>query len=357
MGRRQSGIWWILTGVMLVLVAGTGGCGSPVRRDPVILYDYEGDLPAAVLAAFTQETGIPIEFVAYEGPEEAVAHLRAGKPYDVVVMENRFLPSLISENLLVPIDRRRIRNFKNISLNFRDLVYDPGNHYSVPYTWGTTGMAVRTDLVEEPITRWADLWDPRYAGKVALWRGQPREVISLTLKSLGYSANEESPAALAEVQARLEALRPSVQFIEDTDPISAAPLLVSGSVLISMGYSIDALLSNQQEASVEYILPQEGALLWGDNFVIPAAAPHPQEAAELIDFLLRPEISAEIVQTNYFASANEAALAYIDPALTSDPALYPPQSVMDRTEIVLPLSAEGEALYARVWDAFLAAGD
>ncbi len=357
MSGRQWGVWSILAGVALVLVAGIGGCGSPVRRDPVILYNYEGDLPQTVLAAFTQETGIPVEYVAYEAPEEAVASVRAGKPYDVMVMENRFLPALIAENLLAPIDHRKIRNFKNVSLNFRDLVYDPGNRYSVPYTWGTTGMAVRADLAEEPVRRWADLWDARYAGRVALWRGQPREVIGLTLKSLGYSANEESPAALAEVQARLEALRPSVQFVEDTDPVSAAPLLVSGAAIISMGYSIDVLLSHQQEAPVEYVLPEEGALLWGDNFVIPAAAPHPQAAAALIDFLLRPEISAEIVQTNYFASANEAALAYIDPALTGDPALYPPQSVMDRTEIVLPLSAEGEALYARVWDAFLAAGD
>lgn len=357
MGRRRSGIWWILAGVAFVLVAGMTGCGNPAPRAAVIIHNYEGDLPEAVLAAFTQETGIPVEYVAYEATEEAVANLRAGKAYDVVVMENRFVPALVAENLLAPIDHRKIRNFKNISLNFRDLVYDPGNRYSVPYSWGTTGLAVRTDLAAEPVTRWADLWDPRYAGKVALWRGQPREAISLTLKSLGYSANEESPAALAAVQERLAALRPSVQFVEDTDPVSAAPLLVSGAAVISMGYSIDVLLSRQQEAPVEYILPEEGALLWGDNFVVPAAAPHPQEAAELIDFLLRPEISAEIVQSNYFASANEAALAYIDPALTGDPALYPPQSVMERTEIVLPLSAEGEALYARVWDAFLAAGD
>jgi spermidine/putrescine transport system substrate-binding protein len=272
-------------------------------------------------------------------------------------MENRYMPSLIEEKLLTEIRHYKIPNFRNIALNFRDLVYDPGNRYSVPYTWGTTAMLARRDLVAEPVTRWADLWDPRYAGRVAIWRGQPREVISLTLRSLGYSANEESPEALAQVQERLIQLRPNVQFVEDTNPVVATPLLADGSVVITMGYSNDALLSRQEKLPVDYILPAEGALLWGDNYVIPASARQPDKAEQLIDFLLRPESSAKITHANYFATANEAAMQYLEPEFASDPALFPPQTAMQRTEIVLPLSVEGEELYARVWDAFLAAGD
>jgi spermidine/putrescine transport system substrate-binding protein len=341
---------------LLLMAALVAGCGAP-PNEPLILHDFEGDIPVALLAEFTAETNIPVELVTFEATEEAVANLREGQVYDLVVMENRYIPSLIEEKLLSPIRHYKLANFKNIAVNFRDLVYDPGNRYSVPYTWGTTAMLARTDLVAEPVTRWADLWDPRYAGRVAVWRGQPREVIGLTLRSLGYSANEESPEALAKVQERLLELRPNVQFVEDTDPVAATPLLADGSVVITMGYSNDALLSRKEKLPVDYILPDEGALLWGDNYVIPASARQPDKAEQLIDFLLRPENSAKITHANYFATANEAAMQYLEPELASDPALFPPQAAMQRTEIVLPLSAEGEELYARVWDAFLAAGD
>lgn len=359
MGGRRLYMRRIWLGVML-LIAISAACacaGTVTPPRSVIVHDYVGDLPPAVLKAFSDETGITVEFVAYEGPEEAVANLRTGKVYDLVVMENRYIPALIQEDLLAPIDHHRIPNFKNISLNFRDLIYDPGNRYSVPYSWGTTGMLVRTDLVDEAVTHWSDLWDDRYQGKVALWRGQGREVISLTLRSLGYSANDESPQALAAVQARLEQLRPFVRFFEDTDPVSAAPLMAEGEIALSMGYSGDVMPCRTLNLPVDYRLPAEGALLWGDNFVVPANAPHPEGAAALIDFLLRPDIGAQITQSTFYATANEAAMALLDPTLATDPALFPPQSIMSQLEIVLPLSPQGEELYAHVWEAFLAAGD
>ncbi|MBK8418450.1 extracellular solute-binding protein [Candidatus Villigracilis saccharophilus] len=130
-------------------------------------------------------------------------------------MESRFIPQLTKENLLAELDQRNLDNSKNLSANFRELAYDPGNHYSIPNTWGTTGLVVRSDLVAEPVTRWADLWDPRYAGQVGLWMGQPREVISLTLKSLGYSANSEDPAELEEAYGPITRTQTKYNPLED----------------------------------------------------------------------------------------------------------------------------------------------
>ena len=106
---------------------------------------------------------------------------------------------------------------------------------------------------------------------------------------------------------------------------------------------------------LDYVLPEEGGLLWGDNFVVPATSAHPAEAQQLINFLLRPEISAAIMNEKTFATANEAALSLIAPELAGDEAVFPPDRQMQNLEILLPLSAAGEKLYAQVWAQFIAA--
>ena len=354
-------IWlWHLYRIVscLLIVTILQGCTftGEARSDApkLVLYDWEEDIPQSVLDAFTAEYGIQVEYAVYEATEEAVDSLRAGNAYDVVVMENRFIPALIEEALLARIDRGDIPNFKNISLNFRGLIYDPDNQYSIPYSWGTTGMVVRPDLLAEPITRWADLWDARYAGRVAFYRGQSREAIGLTLKSLGYSVNAEDPAALQAVSDRLQELRPMVRFSEDYDPVTVARPLADGAVVAAMGYTIDVVEGRALGVDLQYVLPAEGGLLWGDNFVIPATHENYAAALQFIDFVLRPETSAAIMNAKHFAMANDAAMPYVKPTLAQDRMVFPSETQMANIEIVLPLSRAGEELYAQVWTQFIA---
>lgn len=347
-------VWFFMLLALCLPLACTPQAEAPPA---LVVYGWEDELTSSTMADFTAATGIQVEIANYASTEEAVENLRAGKQYDVVVMENRFIASLANEKLLAPLDLRLIPNFRNIPLNFRDLMYDPGNRYSIPYTWGTTGLLVRTDLVTQPVERWADLWDPAYSGKVAIWRGQGREEIALALKTLGFSANEESPAALKAVAAKLLELQPSVLFIEDDNMVSAAPLLASGAAVMAVGYSRDILEGRKLNPAIDYVLPQEGALLWGDNFVIPASSSQSKEAAALINYLLDGKVAAGLIERNFYASANDAALAQLKPALAQNPVLFPPQEVMQNIEIVMPLSVEGEKQYAQIWAAFLAAGE
>ena len=345
----------LIIGLLLAGCAPTIAPTQPPRTDEVVLYNWDGDIPQSVLDAFTQETNIKVNYQTYESQEEAIANLRAGKTYDVVIMDSRFIPLLTDTGLLAKLNYEHVVNFKNISPNFRGLAYDPGNEYSIPYSWGTTELLVRTDLVPAPVTQWADLWDPRYAHRVALWRGQPRETLALTLKSLGFSANSEKPAELEAALAKLLVLRPTLQFMEDYDPQSAAVAMASGKVALAMGYSGDFLDSQEKGLPLEYIAPGEGILLWGDTFVVPASSPHREAAEQIINFLLRPEISAAIANRKYYAPANEAALALIDPKLLDNPAIFPSQDTLRKAEIILPLSPAGQQLYDQVWQKFLEA--
>ncbi len=322
----------------------------------IILYNWEGDIPQSVLDAFTKETNVTVRYETYESQEEAIANMRSGEIYDVATMESRFIPLMAKEGLLAEMDYEHIPNFRNISPNFRDLIYDPGNRHSIPYSWGTTGLVVRSDLIQTPITRWSDLWDARYAGKVAIWIGQPRETIALTLKSLGYSANSENPAELESALQRLITLKPGLHFVEDISADDLSPTLASGKVVVAMGYSGDFQASQDAGLSVEYVMPEEGALLWGDTFIIPANSPNKYTAEVFLNFLLRPEINAGIVNQKYYASADEAAKTFIDVDILNNRAIYPDEAILKRAEIILPLSLEGQNLYDQIWQRFLEAG-
>jgi spermidine/putrescine transport system substrate-binding protein len=180
-------------------------------------------------------------------------------------------------------------------------------------------------------------------------------LIGLTLKSLGYPLNSEDPAQLEAVQQRLLQLRPNVTLVGPYAE-EAVPLLLSGQAAIMVGYAEDVLAARQENENIVYILPEEGALLWGDNFVIPANSPHQTTAELFINFLLRPEISAQITNENYYATPNEAAYPFIDPEIRNDPVIFPPNKALTRAEVYLPLSQAGENRYREIWQSFLAAG-
>ena len=348
---------------ILFLVSCGGRMTTPPAQAPsrvtlaneLIFYDWDEDMPQSVLDAFTREYKVKVKYLVYESQEEAIANMEAGERYDVVVMESRFIPMLAQGGLLADLDQSNIPNLKNISANFRELAYDPNNQYSVPYNWGTTGLVVRTDLAEQPVSRWSDLWDPRYAGHVGLWIGQRREVISLTLKSLGYSANTEDPDELEQALRRLLELKPSLVPLEDFNLDNSSEAMAGGSLVLSMGYAYDAIAGAERNSLIRYVMPREGALLWNDTFVVPANSANRSTAEVFLNFLMRPDINAMIANENQYATTNEAALELIAPEVLHNPVIFPPNSDLEHAELILPLSAEGQRLYDRIWERFSAA--
>lgn len=323
---------------------------EPLAQE-LVLYDWADYMPQSILDAFTAEYGIKVHYQTYDTQEEAVKNLRANQTYDVVILDNDFIPPLVASHLLAAINYQNVPNFKNVSANFRDLVYDPGNQHSVLLYWGTTGLIVRNDLVKEPVTHWSDLWKPNYAGKVAIWPIQ-RYLVGIALKSLGYSANSENPSELNAALKRLLALKPHAVLINLALPTSAS-LLAKAQAVMSYGWTFDVLDARSQHLAVNYVMPAEGSILWAENVVIPATSARKRTAELFLNFLLRPEISARIANERHFAISNEAAFPLVKPEILHDPVIFSPSAALKNAEIIVALSPAGQKRYADLWQQFM----
>ncbi|MBI5013867.1 MAG: spermidine/putrescine ABC transporter substrate-binding protein [Deltaproteobacteria bacterium] len=349
--------------VLLLSAAILGACNrsepvaavqKPHLTPELVFYDWAEDMPQSVLDAFTAETGVKVTYLTYESMEEAVEKIRTGQVApDVAVLDNDFVATLREQDLLAEIDFRNVSNFKNVSPNFRDLAVDPGNRHSVPYHYGTTGLLVRTDLVGDTVKRWADLWKPRYAGKVAL-RDQPREVLALTLLSLGCALNSEDPKELKQALERLLAVEKPFVLL-GVEASSAVPELLSGRVVVLQGWAEDYRVAAQQNKAVRYVVPEDATTLWSDSYTIPARSARKETAEVFLNYLLRPEVSARIVNEKKYATANDASLPLIAPELRNDRVLFPPMEVLRRAHVYTTLSEKGEKLYDDVWKRFKSA--
>jgi spermidine/putrescine transport system substrate-binding protein len=315
------------------------------------LHNWQDDMPQEIFDKFTAETGVQIELITYESQDDALSSLRNGDVYDVVVLNNEYVAVAIAEDRLMPLDYTVLTNFRNISPNFRDLAYDPQNQYSVPYNWGTFGIVVNPEKVDFPITSWADLWDERLVGKVVIWNGQ-RMSVGVALKTLGYSPNTEDVGQLAQASSQLMELRPSViGFVGASADI--VPLLTTGDGAVAMGYVGDIFAAEAEGFTFEYILPEEGTLLWGDNFIIPKNSPNSYTAHVFVNFLLQPENATTILEYNYYSSPNEGVAELVSEDLRNNPLIFPPNEVLQNASLLLALPVAVESRYTEIWQSFV----
>jgi len=333
-----------------LLLAGCSPKQAPLPTE-LILYSWVDYMPQSVMDAFTEEYGITFEYIAYETEEEVVEDIQAGNVYDLVLTNPEFIPQMDEDDLLKPLDYRNIPNFKHVSANFRDLVFDPGNVYSIPFHWGTTGLLVRTDLVDRPITSWNDLWDPALAGKAGIW-AIPRSLIPIALKAQGYSANSEDLAELEMTRQYLSQLKANAVILSGLET-SIVPMLESGELTIGYGWAYDAILAQESNLPIEYIIPEEGTILWVDSFIIPANAQNPHAAELFLNFILQPEIAAQIVNESYYPMAVDGMEPYVLPEILQNLVIFPDNAQLRNAEITLPIRPDRRWIYDEIWADFM----
>lgn len=339
--------------VVVVLALLLAACGQGLGGSKELnLYAWSEYVPQAMLDSFSKATGIKVNYDTYSSNEELLAKLQAGASgYDVIIPSDYIVTVMIHQGMLEALDMGKIPNFKNINPEFQNPDFDPGNKYSVPYQWGTTGLLYNPSTVPFAPTRWADLWEPAFANRLVALDDE-REIIGLVLQVLGYSKNTTDPSQLNEAQQKLLALKPNIRLFDSDSPESA---ILSGEAWAGIVWNGNASLGYAEDPNLVYICPEEGCGIWFDNLSIPKNAPHKDAALKFINYVLSPEASIQITKEFPYSNPNLAAIEYMK---TSDPELYksymaftatnPSQDFLKKATPIIDVG-EATTLYDRIW--------
>ena len=344
------------------------GMGSLQAAEEKVLfvYNWSDYIAEDTVARFEEETGIKVTYDVFDSNEVLEAKLLAGNTgFDIVVPSASFLGRQIQAGVFQKLDRSLLPNFKNLDPTFMKKieVFDPRNQYAVPYLWGTTGIGVNVGLVKKALgaqvalDSWDLLFQPEVVAKlqpcgVGLLDA-PSEVLAAALRYLGKNPNSRVTADYTDdAQPLLESIRPYVTYFHSSKYIND---LANGDVCIAMGWSGDVIQAADRAAEADngneilYIIPQEGAGLWFDMLAIPKDAKHPENAHKFINFLLRPDIIAEITNYVAFANPNPPSWKLVEPEIREDTSIFPnatTQANLYTFEVVPP---KIDRLQNRVW--------
>jgi len=246
---------------------------------------------------------------------------------------------MVATDLIAPLNRSYLTNFDNLSPIFRNLASDPGNRHTVPWQWGTSGIAYRTDKVARPVESWAIFQDTRYAGKMTMM-DDGREVIGSQLRYRGRSLNSTDPDELS--QARADAIAAKKQL----KAYISAPVkgqLISGDVWIAQLWDGDTVQARAEQPNLGYVIPREGCTIWADSMCIPKRAPNKRAAHEWMNYILRPEVGAALSEATGYGTPNAAASQVMKRTVP-----YPTERELARLEYQVDLGGE-TATWDQIW--------
>ncbi|QEP43479.1 extracellular solute-binding protein [Ectothiorhodospiraceae bacterium BW-2] len=335
--------WVAALAVSISIVTATAAAA-----DKLVIYNWTEYIPDGMVERFSQESGIEVEYATFDSNETMYAKVKLlnGAGYDLIVPSSYYISKMAREGLLQPIDKRQLTELKNLDPALLDKPYDPGNRYSIPYLWGSTGIGVDSSRVDPAtVTRWADLWKPEFKGQVLL-TDDVREVFQVALSTQGYSANTTDPDEIKAAYELLQQLMPSVRLFNSDAP--RIPYL-AGDVSVGMLWNGEAWMAREESETLKYIYPKEGAIFWVDSFAIPVNAANPTAAHRFIDYILRPENAKEVIEYTGFAAPNLPAMRLLDSAVLASPTIFPDTATIAKGEFQKDIGDETLQLYNRYW--------
>jgi spermidine/putrescine-binding protein len=284
------------------------------------LYAWSEYIPQTVLDGFTKETGIKVNYETFASGEEMLAKLLAGGTrYDLIQPPDYIAEALIKNKLLVPLDYKKLPNFKNILPEFTKMPHDPEQKYTIPYMAGTVGIVVNTEKIKEPIKGYKDMFSGKYKDRIVVL-DDGRELVVAALYTLGIGLNDITPANLEKVRPILAGWFKQIKLFDSDSPKTA---LLNGDVDIGLVWGGEGAILWNENKKFQYLLPAEGAHLFVDILAIPKRAKNVEAAHKFLDYIMRPEVSAEISAEFPYTNPNGEARKLLTPEQLSNPASYP----------------------------------
>ncbi len=332
----------------LLLTSLTLPLASAEEEKVLNFFSWATYIDDATVARFTEQTGIRVNYTTFASNEEMLLKMTmTGNDYDVILASDYAINMLRKDGKLLPLDKEKLPNYANLDPAFLGQYYDENNEYTVPYTAGTPLIVYNPDLVDIEITGYEDLWNPALKDSVVII-DDARNIIGITLKTLGYSFNTTDDGQLAQAREKLMQLRPNIRSFNYDTPHND---LISGEVSVGYMFTPFVLLAMDEMPNLKVVYPKEGMGFGIDSLVISASAPHPDNAHVLLNFLLDSQVAGNTAAMQYYLSPVATAYEFIPEYLRDNPAIRIPPEILGETEFIMDLG-EYESKYQEIWAEF-----
>jgi len=331
------------------------------------LYIWSDYLAPTTLSDFEKQTGIKVHVSYFDTNETLETRLLAGNSgFDIVVPTASYFERQIKAGVYLTLDKSKLPNLKNMDpqLMTKVALHDPDNAHGVIYTWGTNGIGYNEKMIKQlmpdaPLDSWRLVFDPAVASKIAKCGisvlDSPAEMMRAVLNYLGRDPNSQQPKDLADAETTLLKIRPYIRNINSSEYIEA---LANGDLCVAVGYNGDVLQARDRahdankSIEIKYMVPKEGSILWFDMLAMPKDAPDPDSAYAYMNYIMTPQVSADISNFKRYATANSAAQPLVLPAVLNDPGIYPPPEVRQKLAVQLSDTPDQTRAITRMWQKF-----
>jgi putrescine transport system substrate-binding protein len=352
--------------VLLITMIGFLGVavGAAAEEKRLFIYNWTDFIGLRTIAEFEKQSGIKVTYDVYDSEESMDARLLAGSSgYDVVIASTEYFGREIKAGVYVPLDRSRLPNWKNLDPRILAIqtIHDPGNAHSVPYMHAINGFAYNVDKIRArmpnaPVDSLDMIFKPEVVSKFAdcgvTFLDSAADTLMLALQYLGLDPNTTNPQDYKAAEQLLLKVRPYIRSFDSSEYLNG---LANREICIAMSWSSDYALSRARARAVgvnvnlAFTVPREGANQNFSSMLIPEGAPHPQAAYQFINFMLRPEVIAEVTNEIYYGNDNVASRPLISASIINDPTLYPTPEIESRLFRSAEASAATERIRTRTW--------
>jgi spermidine/putrescine transport system substrate-binding protein len=317
MTHRGYTIKKIITAAVLLGAVAGGALASVPRAEAagktLYLFNWQDYIGKGLITKYEAHCGCTVVQTYYDSNSALAAKLKAGgdSQYDVIVPSSYYVPQLIHEGLIAKLDKAEIPNFRNLAAKFQNPSYDPNDNYTMPYQWGTTGIAYLKTKVSSLPESWAVLFDPKLNPDFpfVLMGGSGRDTMGAACAYLGYGFTCNNKAQWIKAAKLIEKTEKRKNFNGFVDGDPAMGQIKKGTIAIGMTFNgaVAECYDDKSCLNSAYLVPKQGSEIWVDTMAIPKNAPDPKLAYDFINFILSAKAGAELSNFNLYGSPNAAS--------------------------------------------------
>ncbi len=325
--------------------------GSALAAGELNIFNWGNYTSPEMIKKFEEKYQVKVTITDYDSNDTALAKVRVGgHGFDMAVPSGNYLPVWISEGLALEARPDQMENFKNMDPRWIEVPFDIGRHYSIPWQWGTVGVAVNTKAYSGDINTWAIVFDPpaELKGKINI----VPEMNDMMYAAIKYNGGEQCTGdkeVLKKARDTLMAAKPNWMSMEYT---TIEPM-AKGDFLATSDWNGSVFRQRLQNPDIKYGYPKEGTVIWSDTLIILKDAKNVENAKLFMNFMMEPESAGMLSAFARYANGIKGSEAFMPADMKDAPEINIPASMEGATDYSVACPPDVQEMYTKIWTEML----